>query len=465
MIQKQKPKIGFLGLMQGLYDKSQPELPKMQEEFAEKVVAQLKDVVEMDFPKPAKEREDIEKHVKYFNDNEYDGIMIVNLLYSPGNRLIQAMKKNNLPILVANIQPLPDVTPNWNWTLLTTNQGIHGIQDTCNVLMRCGIKPAIITEDWQSDAFKSYVTDWAMAANTYKRLKKTKVAIFGRMHNMGDILGDDAAVCRKFGVEVNHETVGPVYKHMENLTEAEIDTQIEKDRKNFKIDSNLSPESHRYAVRLQLGFEKFLIDNGYEGFSQFFNIYKEDGRFRQIPILGGSNLLAEGYGYSAEGDTNVLLLTVIGHMMIGDPHFTEMYSLDFGKDAAMLSHMGEGNWKVARKDRGVTLIDRALDIGELDNPPTPKFNIEPGPATLISLVAIEGEEYRLIVSKGNILDTEDLPDVPMNHAFFRPDGGIKKAMDKWLTYGGTHHEVLFLGDWRRRLQLLCTILDIEFVEV
>ena len=51
----------------------------------------------------------------------------------------------------------------------------------------------------------------------------------------------------------------------------------------------------------------------------------------------------------AEGDANVLLLTVIGHMLIGDPHFTEMYSLDFGKDAAMLSHMGEGNWKVAAK--------------------------------------------------------------------------------------------------------------------
>ena len=27
MLTMQKPKIGFLGLMQGLYDKSQPELP------------------------------------------------------------------------------------------------------------------------------------------------------------------------------------------------------------------------------------------------------------------------------------------------------------------------------------------------------------------------------------------------------------------------------------------------------
>ena len=250
MLMMQKPKIGFLGLMQGLYDKSQPELPKMQEKFALQVVEQLKDVADVDFPGPAKEREDIERYVKMFNDKEYDGIMIVNLLYSPGNRLIQAMKKNRLPVLVANIQPRPDVTKEWDWILCTTNQGIHGCQDTCNVLMRCGVKPAIITEDWKSDNFKKLFSDWAYAANTCIRLKKTKLAIFGRMHNMGDILGDDAALCRKFGVEANHETIGPVYYAMESITDAEIDAQIEEDKKNFKIDPKLPAESHRYAARM-----------------------------------------------------------------------------------------------------------------------------------------------------------------------------------------------------------------------
>ena len=465
MLTKSKPKIGFLGLMQGLYDKSQPELPKMQERFANDVIARLSDVVEFIFPGPAKERADIERYVKQFNDMELDGIMVVNLLYSPGNRLVQAMQKNNLPVMVANIQPLPDVTDNWDWILCTTNQGIHGMQDTCNVLMRCGVNPSIITEDWKSDAFKTFVEDWAVSANVVARLKKIKVALFGRMHEMGDILGDDAALLRKFGVVFNYETIGSIYTLMQSVTEEEIQAQVDEDARNFHMDPKLSKESHRYAATMQIAFEKFMIQNGYEGFSQFFNIYKEDGRFKQVPILGGSNLMAKGYGYSAEGDANVLLLTVIGHMLIGDPHFTEMYSLDFGKDAAMLSHMGEGNWKVARKDRGVTLIDRPLDIGDRENPPTPKFNIQPGEATLISLVSVVGDHHRLVVCKGTILDTPDLPDVPMNHSFFKPDTGIKAAMDQWLKNGGTHHEVLFLGEWRSRLKQLCAILDVEYVEV
>ena len=155
--------------------------------------------------------------MKRFNDKELDGIMIVNLLYSPGNRLVQAMQKNNLPVMVANIQPLPDVTDDWNWILCTTNQGIHGVQDTCNVLMRTGVKPSIITEDWKSENFRKFFTDWATSANVRARLRNIKVALFGRMHEMGDILGDDAALYRKFGVCMNHETVGALYAIMEAI--------------------------------------------------------------------------------------------------------------------------------------------------------------------------------------------------------------------------------------------------------
>jgi len=37
-------------------------------------------------------------------------------------------------------------------------------------------------------------------------------------------------------------------------------------------------------------------------------------------------------------------------------------------------------------------------------------------------------------------------------------------MDKWLAYGGTHHEVLFPGDRRSRFEALCKIIDIGYIE-
>lgn len=465
MIHKQKPKIGFLGIMHGLYDRSQPEIPANQEKFALNVIDSLKGAADIDFPGVAKDRELIEKYAKHFNETNYDGIMMVNLLYSPGMRIVQALKNNGLPLMLANIQPLPGVTGDWNWSLLTTNQGIHGIQDTANMILRAGLKPAIITEDWKSDSFRSFFSDWAMAAHAASRLRRMKIAIFGKMHGMGDILGDEAAFYRKFGVEVNYESIGDIFRYFQSVSGPEIESQISEDGRNFLIDPGLPGDSHRYAAALQLAFEKFLNDRGYDGFSAHFNIFKEDGRFRQLPILGASNLLAKGFGYAAEGDVHTVLLTMIGHVMMDDPHFTEMYSLDFERDAALMSHMGEGNWKIARKDRPVRLIDRPLDIGDMENPPTPVYSAEPGAATLISLAPVEGSRYRLIIAKGNVLDTGEIPGIPMNYSFFKPDAGIRKCMDGWLGSGGTHHQVMFRGDHARKLEMLGHILDIECITV
>ena len=464
-LEKVRPHVGILALMQGLYDESQPEIPANQTKYVNKVIAQLSDIADFEFEGLAKERPDIERIVKKYNDEDLDGIIIINTIYSPGLRLVQAFKKNRLPVLLANIQPIRKVEDYWNWSYLTTNQGIHGIQDTSNMLMRLGYKPAIITEDWRSDRFKTFVEDWAMAAATAHRLCSVRLACFEKMKNMGDILGDEVAYFQKFGIELLHEGIGEVVACMDKVTDAQIDAQIAEDRKNFEIDPNISEKNHRYAAKLQIAFEKFCEEKNYDGFSANFDAFGEDGRFEQLPIYGSSNMMAKGYVYAAEGDVHVMALEAAGHLMIGDPNFTEMYSLDFDRDACMFAHMGEGNWKVARKDRPVKLIDRPLDIGGLDNPPTPIFSAELGVTTVASLVPISGDKYRIVAMRGTVLDEPLIPGIPMNHTFFRPDSGVKAAMDGWLKYGGTHHEVLWTGDHMNRLEQLCNILGIEFVAV
>ncbi len=110
MITKRKPRIGLLGIMHGLYDENQPEITQSQEKFAREVAAHLKDSADLDFPGAAKSREDIEETMQEFSKNGCDGIMIVMLLYSPGFRLVRALENNHLPILLANIQPIPEVS-------------------------------------------------------------------------------------------------------------------------------------------------------------------------------------------------------------------------------------------------------------------------------------------------------------------------------------------------------------------
>ncbi|HTX71968.1 MAG TPA: hypothetical protein VMC79_04010, partial [Rectinemataceae bacterium] len=406
--------------MTDVYDKRQPSVTRDQEEFAGKIVSRLHDIADVTFRRACKNREEIEAMMQQFNDEPFDGVMIVMLLYSPGLRLVRALERNRLPIFLANVQPLPSVTPDWDWGRLTTNQGIHGAQETANVMYRMGLRPSIATENWQEETFREVFRDWALAAMTAARLKTMRVAAVGKMLDMSDILTDEAAYFRKVGPLIVQENMGEVFRRMESLRKEEVAHQIGEDRANFEIDGHLPAKTHEYAATLQLGIEKLLEAGGYDGFTMNFTAFGGDGRFKQLPLLGASNLMAKGYGYAAEGDTSTAALGAAGNVLIGDSHFTEMYSLDYEKESALMSHMGEGNWRVARQDRPIRLIDRVLEIGGLENPPTLVFSARPGAATLVSFVAIEGERFRLVVSRGEVLDTEELRDVPMPYFHFRP---------------------------------------------
>ena len=133
-----KPKIGFLGIMQELYDNTLPNITKRQEGYAREVSARLTGVADVLFPKAARCREDIEEVLKIFAAENVDGIMIVNLTYGPGLRLVNAFRDVSLPLFLANIQPEPRVTKAWNMYDLTYNQGVHGVQDTANSLIHLG---------------------------------------------------------------------------------------------------------------------------------------------------------------------------------------------------------------------------------------------------------------------------------------------------------------------------------------
>jgi L-arabinose isomerase len=264
---------------------------------------------------------------------------------------------------------------------------------------------------------------------------------------------------------VVNENLGDLQNEMTEVPGSEVRALVEAHHERFAVSPDLPKESHEYAARMEIAIRRMLEAGGYRGFSMHFEPVGKDGRFEQLPLLAASDLMADGYGYGAEGDTNTASLMCAGHLLVGDAHFSEMYAMDFGMGSVLISHMGEGNWKVARKDRPVKLIDRPLGIGGLGNPPTAVFSAEPGPATTASLVPLEGEEYRLIVGQGEVLDTPELPRVEMPYFHFRPAAGLRPFMNKWLHNGGTHHFCTNLGLHADRWRYLAELLEVDLVEI
>ncbi|MDQ6840936.1 MAG: L-fucose/L-arabinose isomerase family protein, partial [Actinomycetota bacterium] len=395
-----------------------------------------------------------------------DGIVIVMLTYGPAMRTVRALLETPVPLSLANIQPERSVTAAWDMADLTYNQGIHGAQDQANALVRAGIPFSVITGDWQSERFASSFEDWARAAQAVTALRRTRIALLGYpMNGMGDILYDAPAMLRRIGPTIVSEDLGALVTRAAGVSEADVDALLARHGEVFEVSADLPRERHAYAARLELAIRGLLEEEGYQGFSFHFDSIGGDGRFKQLPLLAASDLMADGYGYAAEGDTNTASLMCAAQTMIGDTHFSEMYAMDWELDSVLISHMGEGNWKVARPDRPIRLIDRELGIGGLENPPTPVFSAVPGPATTAALVPIEGELYRLVVGRGEVLDTPELPNVEMHYFHFRPQRGMEAFMDDWLRAGAPHHFVTNLGEHTGRWRRLAELLDLEYEEI
>jgi L-arabinose isomerase len=461
-----RPRIGILGIMQDLYDEMIPGIALRQESYAAELAARLSSVGDFIPSEAIKFREDAERAMREFEQSDLDGVLVVMLTYGPAMRVARLLAESRLPICLANIQPEPAVTAAWDMADMTYNQGVHGAQDTANAMVRAGRKFCVLTDNWRAESFRTDVGRWARAAAAVTRWRSLKVAIFGyAMNDMGDIRVDESALIRSLGPEILAVAPGDLYRGMLAASDQAITEVISDEDARFEIDPRLSAEERHDHARMQVAIERILRERGFGAYSAHFDAIGEDGRFRSLPLAAASTLMAKGYGYGAEGDVLTACLVSAGHELIGDAHFTEMYAMDFPSDSVLMSHMGEGNWKIARSDQPVRLIKRPLGIGRLADPPTFLFQYQPGPATLASLVSLGGERFRLVVAEGENLDSPPLPALEMPYGQFRPSSGLRQCLNGWLAAGGTHHEVMNLGHHAADWQVFCQLAGIEYVQV
>ena len=457
-----RPRIGLLGVMQELYDEMLPGITERQHGYAQAIGARLSGVAEVQVAAPARNRDDIEAAVLEIERAGCDGLLVVMLTYGPAMRVARALAETRLPVCLANVQPEGEVTAAWDMADLTYNQGIHGAQDTANAMVRAGRPFHVVTEDWRAPAFTSAIGAWARAAAAARRWRDLRVAVFGyAMNGMGDSRVDVHTLLRTLGPQVDAVAPGELHRAALAVEAAEVRALIEDEDARFEVDPRLSEVEREDHARMQLGLERVLQAGGYGAYSTHFGAVAEDGRFSRLPLAAASSLMAKGFGFAAEGDALTAALMSAAQVLLGETQFTEMYAMDFPRDAILMSHMGEGNWALAREDRPVRLIKRPLGIGGLDDPPTFLFQYRTGPATLATLAAVGGERFRLVVAEGEVIDSAELPALEMPYGLFRPDTGVRRCMDAWLRLGGPHHQVLNPGRHAAAWRLFCDATGIE----
>jgi len=360
---------------------------------------------------------------------------------------------------------------------MNLNQSAHGDREYGFILARLRLERKIVVGHWQDPEVSAELGSWSRVACAVAESRKLKIVRFGGM-NMREVAvtgGDRLEAQIQLGWSTNGYGVGDLVGRIAEVGDAEINRLIEEYETSYTLVPELRQggarrESLRHAARQEIGIRGFLVDGGYGAFTTTFeDLHGLD----QLPGLACQRLMADGYGFGAEGDWKaaglVRLMKVIaasgGGATTGGVSFMEDYTYHLvkGQETILGAHMLEICPSIA--DGKPSLEIHPLSIGGKNDPCRLVFNAAPGPSVAASIVDMGGR-MRMVVQELDAVKAEHaMPKLPVARALYVPRPDFRRGCQAWLLAGGAHHtsfSQVVTGD---QLTDLAGILGIECVRI
>ena len=393
--------------------------------------------------------------------------------FSPAKMWIRGLSVLRKPLLQLHTQFNRDIP--WasiDMDFMNLNQSAHGDREYAHVTARLGLKRAIVAGHWQDGETVRRIGVWARAAAAVTEGRGARVVRFGdNMREVAVTEGDKVAAQIRFGWSVNAYGVGELVKRVAAVAASDVDALLDSYKKAYAVDAALLNDSRslerlRVQARLEIAIRRFLEDGNYRAFTtNFEDLYGLD----QLPGLAAQRLMADGYGFGAEGDWKTAALVramkVMADGLPGGTSFMEDYTyhLEGGRAMVLGSHMLEICPSIAAAKPRVEI--HPLGIGGKDDPARLVFNAAAGDAVNASLVEF-GDRFRLVVNEVKAIDApHPMPKLPVAKALWIPYPDFTTGLEGWLWAGGAHHTGYSTQIGSEHLQVYADLLGLEFVRI
>jgi L-arabinose isomerase len=193
-------------------------------------------------------------------------------------------------------------------------------------------------------------------------------------------------------------------------------------------------------AKTEIGLRAFLVEGNFNGFTTTFeNLHGLD----QLPGLAVQRLMADGYGFGAEGDWKTAALVramkVMSAGLEGGTSFMEDYTyhLESGNTKVLGAHMLEVCASITANKPSLEI--HPLSIGGKEDPARLVFNVPNGPAINAAILDL-GNRFRVLVNKVEVVPPDEpLPNLPVARVVWIPKPDLKTSAAAWILAGGPHH--------------------------
>jgi L-arabinose isomerase len=393
--------------------------------------------------------------------------------FSPAKMWIRGLKDLKKPLLHLHTQfnrtiPWSEI----DMDFMNLNQSAHGDREFGHIVSRMRRNRKVVVGHWSDGGVQSKIAVWMRVAAAWADSQGMVIVRLGdNMNNVAVTDGDKVEAELKMGYHVDYYPVGDLAAYQEKVSGGDIDALVAQYETEYDVapDCKKGGKNHsqvREAAREEIALRRFLKDRNAKAFTTNFDALHG---LNQLPGLACQRLMAEGYGFGAEGDwkTAALVRTMwfMAQGLPGGTSFMEDYTYHFdgAKSAILQSHMLEVSPGIAaRKPR---LEVHPLGIGGKADPARLVFTAHPG-AGIAATVVDMGNRFRMIANTVEVIEQKDaMPELPVASALWIPRPDLETGAAAWILAGGTHHTAFSYALTEEYLTDYAEMADIELVTI
>lgn len=376
------------------------------------------------------------------NDSKCIGLITWMHTFSPAKMWIRGLSVLNKPFLHFHTQLNRDIP--WDtidMDFMNLNQSAHGDREFGFIGSRMRLNRKVVVGHWEDSEAVERIAVWTRAAAAFDDARNMKVARFG--DNMRDVAvteGNKVSAQIQMGYSVYGYGIGDLVAAVNSVNDTQVNAMIEEYKASYNLTKAVEEsETLRDAARIEAGMTRFLEDGKFKAFTTTF---EDLHGLKQLPGLAVQRLMEKGYGFGAEGDWKTAALVrsmkVMAAGLPGGTSFMEDYTyhLDPSGMRILGAHMLEVCPSIA-SDKPYLEV-HPLSIGGKADPARLVFKSATGKAVCASLVDL-GNRFRMIVSKVEVVDCPDMPNLPVASVLWRPEPDLKTGAGAWILAGGAHH--------------------------
>ena len=389
--------------------------------------------------------------------------------FSPSKMWINGLRSLRKPIAHLHTQFNRDIP--WasiDMDFMNLNQAAHGDREHGFIMSRMRLNRKVVVGFWQEANVQSQLGAWTRAAAAWHDWQGARFARFGdNMREVAVTEGDKVAAQLQFGYSVNGYGVGDLVKYVNAVTESEVNKLCAEYKECYEMGDAVKKGGAKHAAvreaaRIELGLRAFLGNGGFKGFTTTF---EDLHGLEQLPGISAQRLMADGYGFGAEGDwKTAALLRAMKVMATGLPGGTSFmedytYHMDPSGKVVLGAHMLEICPTIASGKPSLQV--HPLGIGGKADPARLVFNTPAGAGLNASIIDM-GNRFRLLINEVEVVPADKpMPKLPVAQALWAPKPSFETACACWIYAGGAHHTGFSQAVTTEMLTDFAAIADIE----